>query len=271
MVTAQQQTEHQLAQTALLTLAVDEMLEQLGNLESLSPERAAALARDVIADLALVWGDEAASLNVDWYDELRAEVAVALGAAYAAQLADPIPADEIQDDLGWALAPLFLPEGPNYDQSTGRLAGKLMYYVGEMGRDTIAASAAGDPVGTTYARHASANACAFCRLMATRGATYLSATTGEDGVQRVLVTGDIDPRTREVTRGPRGSRSPGEKFHDNCKCIAVPQFPGDTLEPAPYVDQWMQDYRKAAAQAGGTTRADLKSILANMRENTGAR
>jgi hypothetical protein len=274
MVTAQQQAEHQAAQTATLTMAVDELLDNLAGIENLSAERAAALARDVIADLAGVYGDEAASLNADWYDEMRAEVAATLAIEYAAQMAEPIPADDIQEDIGWALAPLFAPETgdvPDYESTIGRLAGKLQYFVGEMGRDTIAVSAAEDPVGTTYARHASANACAFCRLMATRGATYLSATTGEDGVQRVLVTGEIDPRTREVARGPRGSRSPGEKFHDHCKCIAVPQFPGDTLEPAPYVDQWMNDYRTAAAQAGGTRRADLSTILANMRENTGAR
>jgi hypothetical protein len=268
VVTAQQQAEHQAAQTAILTLAVDELLDNLAGIENLSAERAAALARDVIADLAGIYGDEAASLNADWYDEVRAEVAAALALEYAAQMADPIPADDIQEDIGWALAPLFAPETgevPDYESAIGRLAGKLQFFVGEMGRDTIAVSAAEDPAGTTYARHASANACAFCRLMATRGATYLTKESAE------FVTGEIDPRTREVARGPRGSQSPGEKFHDHCKCIAVPQFPGDTLEAAPYVDQWMQDYKTAAAQAGGTRRADLSTILANMRENTGAR
>jgi hypothetical protein len=137
VVTAQQQAEHQAAQTAILTLAVDELLDNLAGIENLSAERAAALARDVIADLAGIYGDEAASLNADWYDEVRAEVAAALALEYAAQMADPIPADDIQEDIGWALAPLFAPETgevPDYESAIGRLAGKLQFFVGEMGR-----------------------------------------------------------------------------------------------------------------------------------------
>jgi hypothetical protein len=190
--------------------------------------------------------------------------------------------DAVQDELRWVLAPLFPPADENdtlfnladaLTESLSRMGNKLQLLVGDQYRDTIGINAADDPMGgVLYARHASANACAFCRLMATRGAVYHTAEADENGVLRVVVTGEVDPQdiARRI-RGPRGERGEGEKFHDNCKCIAVPVFPGDTLQEAPYVAQWREDYAAAAAAAGGTGRAELKDILAHMRENTGAR
>lgn len=265
-VTAAQQTVHQEEQNAILTLAVAEMLRELADFEALSPDAAARAARQLIPELVADFGDDAAVLNRDWYDVLRA--AIAAGVDFAAMLAPTWNPDQIQTELGWALLPLFPQEAgtPDFEATLGRLAGKLQWMIGESGRDTIGYSAQQDPIGTTYARHAAADACAFCRLMATRGATYLSRESA------LFVTGEVDPRDTDYTlRGPRGTRALGEKYHDNCRCIAVPQFPGDTLDAAPYVDQWMQDYKAAAAAAGGPRRANLKDILAHMRAETGAR
>jgi hypothetical protein len=101
--------------------------------------------------------------------------------------------------------------------------------------------------------------------MATRGATYVTKESA------LYVVGEIDPRTHEQTRAPRGPQPEGEKYHDDCRCIAVPQFPGDTLETPDYAAGWFNDYKAAAKAAGGSKRADLPTILANMRILTGAR
>jgi hypothetical protein len=266
-VTAAQQVEHQAAQNTVLILAASEWLDQIAEFENLPPKQAAAFAREVLAELVDIYGDEAASVNRDWYDELRVGFQEETGIElppYAALLADPWESDTVQGQLTWAMAPLFLEAGPDFQLAEARIDGKLEWLIGEMGRDTIATSAREDPAGTTYGRIAREDACAFCRLMATRGATYLTAESA------LYVVGEIDPRTMDRNRAPRGPRPEGEKYHDDCRCAVAPQFPGDTLETPAYAAGWFDDYKAAARAAGGTRRADLSTILANMREMTGA-
>lgn len=264
-VTAAKQAEQQAAQNAVIALAVSEWIDQIAEFQSLSPKQAAEFAREVLADLVAVYGDEAGSVARDWYDELRDDFQTESGIIlppYTALLADPWEADDVQGQLTWALAPLFLETGPNFEQAEQRIDGKLSWLIGEMGRDTIATSARNDPVGTKYARHAREDACAFCRLMATRGAEYLTEESA------LFVVGEIDPRTFEVKRPPRGPRAEGEKYHDDCRCVAVPVFPGDTLDTPDYAAGWFDDY-SAARKASGSK--ELRPILSKMRELTGAR
>ena len=83
-------------------------------------------------------------------------------------------------------------------------------------RDTITANADREP-GARWARHASANACGWCRMLATREAVYTSAHAAGDG----------------------------NRYHDHCHCMAVVVRPGQTYTPPPYVAQWDDDYKEA--------------------------
>lgn len=88
-------------------------------------------------------------------------------------------------------------------------------------------------LGTVWARHASANACGFCRVMATKGPVYRSKQSA------LVVVG---------RRGkPRGTRAIGAKWHDNCHCTPIAVRPGGSYEPAPWVEQWKDDYEQAVA------------------------
>lgn len=266
MASLSEQTAYQAEMQAIATLAIADLVDGVGSYASLSPERAAALVRDLMPELVAEYGMQAADLSADFYDEARY---VALGAAAAAGYSattPPVPGEEVvQDALGWALAPLFAPEAPDNLTALKRSAGKLQKLVAGHGRDTVEWNAANDPVGTRYMRHASANACAFCRMLATREATYLTAESA------VRVVGEVDPRsTGSTVRGPRGTQELGEKYHDNCKCIAVPVFPGDRYEAAPHIKEWGNQYT-AASRATGTKRADVGALLAKWRELYGAR
>jgi hypothetical protein len=75
-----------------------------------------------------------------------------------------------------------------------------------------------------WARYASANACGFCRLLATRGAVY-------------------------------GSSSRALKAHDACKCLAVPVRTG-IYKPPPYVKQWTNDY-ESALESGASSLGEI--------------
>lgn len=264
MTTIEQVAEHQADMTAIQTLAIAELLTEAGDLAEMAPTRAASLLRELVVDMLAIYGDEAAVEAADFYDELREAAVTGAVTAFAAQLAPDLPTDEVQEALSWPLAPLFA-DVPDPATALTRTAGELGSLVGMMGQNTISGSAAVDPVGTRYARHASANACAFCQLMATRGAKFRTEESA------LYVVGEIDPRNGGTRRGPRGTQPLGEKYHDFCKCIVVPVFPGDQLEEAPYVADWRENYEAAAKAAGGPTKANLPAILAGMRERSGAR
>jgi hypothetical protein len=174
-----------------------------------------------------------------------------------------LPAARVDKTLNWALhaptapqptQPDIAPQGsqPTPAVTLERLSGSAKRMVFDASRDTVTTNAIKQDV--KWARYASANACAFCRLMATRGPVYASERSA----------------TKVVGRGPaqitRGTRKLGESWHDHCRCLAVPVPVGDVYEPPDYTEQWQQDYI-AARKAGNR---DAKSILAHMRANTDA-
>jgi hypothetical protein len=197
----------------------------------------------------------AAAITAQWYDELAP--------GFHATPAVDLPAARLEKTLNWALyaptkpqpaqpdipAPVSAPEPA---VTLERLAGSAKRMVMDASRDTVVDNAVKQDF--KWARYASANACAFCRLMATRGPVYASERSA----------------TKVVGRGPaqttKGTRKLGESYHDHCRCIAVPVPDGETYTPPDYTSQWEQDYL-AARKAGNR---DAKSILAHMRANTDA-
>jgi hypothetical protein len=136
-----------------------------------------------------------------------------------------------------------LSQNAHYALSTGNPFGALSMatdrHVFQTSATTIIHNA--DREHIRYARQARPDACAFCRLLATRS-THLY---GEKGVI-------VDPETGEykltvVGRAgrTRGTRAIGELYHDDCHCVAVPIRPGDDYSPPDYVDQWQADYENA--------------------------
>ena len=107
-------------------------------------------------------------------------------------------------------------------------------------------------------------------MVATRGPVYSS----EEAATRVtgVSYGGTDYRkakklgvsVQQATPGKRAARSglkrsPGEKYHDHCHCIAVAVRPGKSYEPPSYVEQWEADYRRARAEAGSGKTKDILS------------
>lgn len=127
-----------------------------------------------------------------------------------------------------------------------RLSGATQRYVTTVARDTITENA--EREGVRWARHAKPDACAFCRLLATRGPDYLTKESAQ------FVVGQ-NGRTR-------GDRKIGELYHDDCGCIPVPVRGGDSYEPPAYVSRWTTQYNDAYDAGEG----DFRSILRAMRQ-----
>lgn len=247
MPTQAEVEQHRDAVASLVVLAQADLASTMADVDLENARQVAAVVRDLFPALAELYVPAVSAVAADWYDDLRAEAAVA--STFAAEVLAQPDADNLQDAIGDMLAPLFTAERPTAQQTVNRLDGLAETLVGTVDRQTVQANAAGDPARPVYARHASANACTFCQMLATRGADYAS----KQSALRVVLG--------------RGTRKLGEKFHDWCRCTAVPEWQPGTYEEAPYVATWREAYKDATKELGGAL--DTKAILAHMREALG--
>jgi hypothetical protein len=210
---------------------------------------------------------------VDPYQQMAAQ----LGATFfeedfpaittAAVLAPPLPTEQLASSASWALA-------ADGVAAISRMAGTTQRAIYDGERDTTAANATKNRM--RWVRVARPDACAFCRLLASRTAS--GTTYSGSGVRKKIdpTTGQpfADGRMTTAVYGRRrtgSKRSANAEYHDHCHCTAkaipVGQDPMDYLsetEPqfADLAAQWSNEYDKArtAAESG-----DPKKILAEWR------
>lgn len=153
------------------------------------------------------------TLTAQWYYELSPD------SDFATEVAPAPPQEAFQKSAGWA-----------FSQAEPLEALKLITerHIFGASRDTVVLNATRE--GIKYARYASANACAWCRVLATRDAVY---STAENAI----------------------------KGHDGCHCMAVPVRKGDSWTPPDYVAAWTQEYNDARGAVGG----NLDDIVNHMR------
>lgn len=111
------------------------------------------------------------------------------------------------------------------------------------GRETIERTAEEDRRIVGWRRVTDADPCAFCAMLASRGAVYLTRESASGVVGR--------------GRGGtlRGSRQRGEPYHDGCECTVAPLYEHEP-EPPEVVDlenQWLQ------ATAGHSGKAAIRA------------
>jgi len=212
------------------------------------------------------------TLAAEWYSSLDPS------APFAVETAPPIPKDALAANANWALTQIDV---------ISALAGAVERQVFNQSRETLLSNV--EREGVKWARYASANACEFCRMLATRGAVYASEAAagrvvgrgtdlslGERRMRRSSAGLPWRPRfdnrgaaidetaislggnKRRGKRGrflaggggqTRGSRKLGEAYHDNCHCLPVPVREGQFYEPPDYAVGWEQDYNDATENA----------------------
>lgn len=229
----------------------------------------------------------AAAVSAQWYDELVP------GLDFTAEPDVDLPAARFANTIGWAL------NAPGRATPLDRLAGSSQRMLFDTSRHTILTNLEAEygtvesEPGTRWARYASSTACSFCRILATRGAVFRSAdsavqvsgrsldltvadrravASGQATVDELLERRETYARGsrkgQRKNRNLRGTRSHGSKYHDHCRCIAVPVRPGDSYEPPSYVEKWQKDYQDAFdAVPDGTPYSGnnvLKAVIRNM-------
>lgn len=271
MPTAAQAQQHHAELAALTALAASEVGAIWADLDTAEAAREALLG--LLPQLVLVYGEAAATLAADWYDDIRdTDGAVGRFTAIPAEV-DVAGADSL---ARWAVDPLFRAE-PDWGAARSLVEGGLQRRIANADRDTITGSIDLDPAALGYARHARPDACAFCAMLATRGDQegYLYAT--EESATRVVGTGtalsaNIERTTGRMAEGvrPRGTQALGEKYHDGCGCVAVPVFEDGGYEPPAYVAEWQAAYDKAFSQLKPGTPDYTSELLSNMRQILGS-
>ena len=215
-----------------------------------------------VPDLLDPYTATAGDLSAEWYNQSAPNL------SYQATPAALPPNEQLSASSAWALY-------SDGQAALKRLAGLAQRTIFNAQRETIVGNVRMEQ-GARWARYASANACAFCRMMATRGAVYSTESSAVSvGAERwepkrnhkgKKVGGDIGRRGRV-----RGNQDAGDRYHDSCRCMAVEVRPGHSYEPPGYVDEWEQQYIAAVKATPGTGQygaIDFKAVLAHMQANT---
>jgi hypothetical protein len=185
--------------------------EQLGTAEFF------AYLVQAFPDVVDPYNQAAGQLAANWFEESLP------ASAYIAKVADPPPLERLVSSAKWAL-------GGDGTVALDRMKGTLQRAVFDGARDTTLLNV--EATRSKWARYASANACEFCKLLATRGADY------------------------------RSEKTAATKVHDHCSCIPI-EDRDNSYQPPAYVEQWRQEYLTAREDAGS---GDLKPILAAWRQ-----
>lgn len=191
------------------------LLDFVGALDFGRPDAVQRALFDFIPALVAEYGDVAATVAADWYDEFRAAERVA--GRFRAPLAPPLPIEQVNGRLGFATrasGPLWLGDSATVTAFLGLMVNE---YALQPGRDTVMEAAHKD--NAAYARVPEPGACKFCLMLASRGFVYSKSTAGGT-----------------------------DKFHGKCRCNTMPVW-DETKARVEYgydPDALYDLYRKAA-------------------------
>ncbi|MET0887904.1 MAG: hypothetical protein ABWX92_15815 [Mycetocola sp.] len=244
----------------LATLAlrdVQALLSAFGDSDPVEVRNGLLLALpEVISPYLTASGDLAAT----WYEDLRA---AAVGGSFYAKSSGVVNDAHIESLVRWGVKPLF---GQGSSSVLSLVGGGVQRMVANAGRDTIFDNVMADRVRVGYARIPRAGCCAFCSMLASRGAVYNSAESAGGvvgrGVDAAATAGKRGGQGKGVKA--RGARSLGSReYHDFCRCRAAPVFAGDTFHK--------EVEEKHLALYPGTGGGSTKEVLAQMRAENGTR
>lgn len=219
------------ASARIVELARRDLAAAFGSLNLANPEAVRDALLEIVPALVREYGDVAATVAAEWYEETRA---AQLGGSYTARVADGFPVDEMQSTVRREAGHLW---GDDQAKTLVALAGSIQRFVMYSGRATVARNAEHDPANPRYARvPRGAKTCAFCLAMASRGFVYYT----------------------EESAGGHWNH-----YHDDCRCQVVAEFDAEAHHIDGYDPDAMFAKYEAARQAAGS--GSPNAILAEMR------
>lgn len=149
-------------------------------------------------------------------------------------LPKPAPLDQIGKSVNWAAEPLW--GESDLPAAEKRLEAVVERLVLNAGREAIVAAVSQDREAKAWARIPEPDACYFCAMLSTRGAIYKSEeTAGREANSQFIGEGDF-------------------KFHDHCRCHAIPVFTHYRLTPE--IARWTAQWDRLRRENGGSLTLD---------------
>jgi hypothetical protein len=182
-----------------------------------------------------------AALGAEFYDAQRE--AAGVPGAFTVPVADPPPEGKTDSGLRWATKDVWerepeqateaqqQPLAVRLEQAAKKAEQVAQKLVADTGRATVIDAVREDRQATAWARSAALGACAFCKMLASRGAVYAQDTVNF-------------------------------RSHDGCHCGVIPVFAGQTFEPSPQAAEWARLYQEYAAGHSGSQLARFRRALA---------
>ncbi|WP_407316652.1 hypothetical protein UQW22_09925 [Isoptericola halotolerans] len=168
--------EYRAANAGIVSQVQADLEDFWGSLDLNRPERARDQLLAYLPVLTDEYGEIAAALALDWFDELRLDASGAglfamVGAAASFQpvLAALTPRGAVESQVRFGAQHLFT-DRP--DQTLAFLQGETQKYVLQPGRDTIATNSVDDPAANGWRRVVRVSGCDFCRRQRERGAIF---------------------------------------------------------------------------------------------------
>lgn len=225
--------DRQAEEAARMMSAYIDSLDFSGDYESRKAAR--DLAIEYFRNLVRVYGDAAATIAADFYEELAEAAGEHVERAVLAELAD----ESLDGSARYAARNLFGRDSSVllFRQAMER---SIARFVKKMANDTMSLNAArdGGRRGVKFARvPTGAETCAFCIMLASRGFVYASKETA----------GEFD------------------HFHDNCDCKIVPGFGDDAGIEGYDPDEYLRFYRESIQRGKYGVGVDVKGTINAMR------
>lgn len=204
--------------------------------ESLDVQREALM--DVLPALGEQYVGASSLVSAQYFTELQAMNEVKK--PIAAEVMDGVGSARWHSLAGWGTKAATFEQGAQALMYS-MLSGGFTKILTESAADTMVGNAEMQG-GMRAQRVPSTGCCAFCGMLASRGAAYSSGSEGS-------VVGRGKPLgSHRLARGirPRGARKIGEDFHDHCRCTIVTVTEGNEVQLQETADKYYDSYRDAA-------------------------
>lgn len=185
---------------------------------------------DTMPELGNMYGSASSEVSAQFFDELM----------QAQEVKKPISPESFVE-----MPPSYWQSLVGWGNSDGgldwpKLAGGLTRRLTTMSSDTMIGNAELQG-GLSAQRVPRVGCCAFCSMLASRGADYTAGTAGKVGGRGKPVG------SHKQAKGirPRGSQRMGEDFHDNCRCRVVTVTKNNSVQLSKEADKHFGLYEEA--------------------------
>lgn len=229
--------EHRSQLSQLRALADRDLFALLREIEGAGVVETRNILIQVLPELVAPYTTASGELAAVLFEDLRSE-AGRRGVFYA-QATGTAPATErVASTAAWAVEALRVEALESTLQS--RLSGAVAKLVFDASRETMLANSGRESVG--FQRMPRPGCCAFCGMLASRGAAYSSRASAAAG-------------------------------HDDCRCVVMPVYPGTPMAELASVesDKYETMYRQSLTDEDGNSLSSTKDILAEWRKYHGTK